>query len=525
MTAVTAVEKRGRVANLPAQQLLHQAFAFTAKRLGNKLAFIDSNTGRRLTYKESLIAALLLARYLKRFDDHYIGVLLPNSAGSTLAVLAILFAGKVPVMINYSTGAEQNCRYAREKCGFRTIISAGALLKKINCPQLDDMILIEQVLGSLTALQKVRAALKSMLPLGLLLAGSARAKPDDTAVIMFTSGSEKSPKGVELSHRNIYADVRAMCGAVTLYEDDIMLSILPLFHVFGFTVTFWMPMVTGMTVVIYGNPLDFKKVAQLIKDEKPTLQVATPYFLSGYLKQSQPGDFSSLRLVIAGADKCPEGLYKDYQAQHGLEVHEGYGATETSPVASVNTFGANKPGSLGKPLPGVQVRIVDLNDGSVLGVDEEGKIQIKGDTVMKGYFQDVEETALHIEDGWYETGDMGVIDSDGFLWHRGRLKRFVKIGGEMVSLVRLEMELEKLLPNDCECCAVEIPGGKRGAQIAVAVNREVDGRALKEQLQQQLPAISLPKAFYVLDELPKMGSGKIDFRAATEQVRQRIESE
>ncbi len=501
------------------QQPLHHAFIRTAKHAGGKTAFIDRNTGRRLSYKESLIAALLLARYLKRFPDDYIGVMLPNSVACTLAILGTLLAGKVPVMLNYSTGAEQNCRYAMEKCGFRTILSTASLLRRIDCPQLAGMVLIEEVLAGISAWEKTTAALRALLPAKLLqLINPGRL--DDTAVIMFTSGSEKAPKGVELSHRNIYSDILAIYHAVDdLHDGDIMLSVLPLFHVYGFTVTFWLPMVAGMCVVLHGNPLEFKTVVQIIREEKPSLMVATPYFLSGYLRQAQRGDFASLRLVIAGADKCPEKLYKEYLQTHAIEILEGYGATETSPVVSVNLVGANKPGSLGKPLPGVQVRIVALDTGRELPRGGEGKIQVKGETVMKGYFQDLEQTALHIEDGWYETGDMGLLDSDGFLWHRGRLKRFIKVGGEMVSLVQIESEVEKLLPPACDCCVVEVPDGKKGSQIVVALSQETDTKQLRDALKSRLPPVALPRRFCVLPELPKMGSGKIDFRATTELVR------
>lgn len=203
-------------------------------------------------------------------------------------------------------------------------------------------------------------------------------------------------------------------------------------------------------------------------------------------------------------------------------MYEGYGTTETSPVISVNLPGASKPGSVGRPLPGVHVKITDINTGKELHANQEGKVLVKGELVMKGYLGDVEETALRIEDGWYETGDMGVLDEDGYLWHRGRLKRFVKIGGEMVSLVMVEDELQQILPEDVECCVVEIPDARRGASIAVALNHEVDRKIVLDKLARRLPALALPRHFFVFEELPKMGSGKVDFRRTAELVMVRI---
>jgi acyl-[acyl-carrier-protein]-phospholipid O-acyltransferase/long-chain-fatty-acid--[acyl-carrier-protein] ligase len=202
---------------------------------------------------------------------------------------------------------------------------------------------------------------------------------------------------------------------------------------------------------------------------------------------------------------------------------EGYGATETSPVVSTNLPGANKPGSVGRVLPSVRVKIVDINSGETLPPGGEGTILVKGDLVMKGYFDDLEETSLRIKDGWYETGDMGVLDEEGYLWHRGRLKRFVKIGGEMVSLVRIESLLMGALPEGIDCCVVEVPDSLKGARIVAALTQDINEKKILKLLAADLPSIALPKQFVVLDEFPKMGSGKIDFRTITEMVRQKLQ--
>ncbi|MFQ5753095.1 MAG: AMP-binding protein, partial [bacterium] len=204
-------------------------------------------------------------------------------------------------------------------------------------------------------------------------------------------------------------------------------------------------------------------------------------------------------------------------------LYEGYGATETAPVIATNTPECNRAGSVGKPLPNVKVRIENYETGKECTSGEVGKILVKGDVVMKGYFDDLEETSMRFRSGWYDTGDMGYLDGDGYLWHAGRLKRFVKIGGEMVSLVRVENVLEKLLPQDAACCVVEIPEAIKGAKIVAAVTQKIDEKAVLKNMARQLPNIALPKQFVVVDELPEMGSGKIDFRTTTEMVRNLIQ--
>jgi len=233
-------------------------------------------------------------------------------------------------------------------------------------------------------------------------------------------------------------------------------------------------------------------------------------------------DFKSVRLIVSGADKCPDVLRKEFQDKHGITLYEGYGATETSPVISTNTPEHNKPGSVGKVLPDVMVHIENYETGKECGPGEVGRILVKGELVMQGYLDDFEETSMRIRHGWYDTGDMGYLDADGFLWHSGRLKRFVKIGGEMVSLVRVEDVLQKCLPQNITCSVVEVPDALKGVRIVAAVTEKVDEKKIMKQMAEQLPNIALPRQFVVIEELPKMGSGKVDFRTVTEMVQEII---
>ena len=502
--------------------ILHYEFVKSAREYGKKLAIIDRTTGTKVSYSKALIASLILANKFKKYKENFIGIMIPTSAGSFLSILGVLMAGKVPVIINYSTGAAENCEYAQNKIGFKTIITSRALLEKINCRFVDGMVYIEDIMKEISVTDKLSAALKSKLPVKMICNLFPPANIDDTVVILFTSGSEKEPKAVQLTHRNIGSNVIDAINVFKLTSDDIIMSILPLFHVFGYTINFWLPLIGKMTAVTYANPLDYKKVPTIMREEKVTMIAGTPIFFAGYLRESKPGDFESVRIMVAGADKTSDWLRHGYQEKHGKVLLEGYGATETSPVVSANTPEDNRPGSIGKVFPSVQVKIEDIDTGEPLPSGREGKIMVKGDLVMKGYFDDIEETSLHIRDGWYDTGDMGMLDEDGFLWHRGRLKRFVKIGGEMISLVKTESVLEEILPDEVSCCVVEIPDSMKGARLVVAVTTKLDEKKIIRELSKKLPPIAIPKQFVVFSELPKMGSGKLDFRTITDMVKKKL---
>lgn len=502
--------------------ILHEEFIKIAKKNGKKNAVIDRGREKRVTFGKSLIAALMLSEKFQAYKKGFVGVMIPNSAGAMLTTLGVLMSGRVPVMINYSTGASENCEYAQKKCGFKTIITSKALIEKIGCRLVPGMVFIEDVMESISTLNKLKAALKSKMPFNVIRRSLPKSHEEDNVVILFTSGSEKDPKAVQLTHKNIAANVVDIFESLKFNDDDIMLGNLPLFHVFGYTANFWLPLLQGLSVVTYPNPLEYKKVVQIIREEGVTLMLGTPVFFNGYLRQSEPGELSSVRIAVAGADKCPDVLREGYNKKHGITLLEGYGCTETSPVISVNLPNANKPGSTGKPLPTVKVKIVDITSGDELARGQEGKLLTKGDHVMKGYFDDLEETSLRIKDGWYDTGDMGMVDEDGYVWHRGRLKRFAKIGGEMVSLVRVESVLTDLLPPDTDCCVVEIPDYLKGAKVIAAITSSIDEREILKKMSSELPNLSLPKEFLIIDELPKMGSGKINFRKVTEIVKEKF---
>jgi len=503
---------------------LHYQFVRIAKQQNKKLAIIDRGVNRKFTYSRSLTASLILADKLRRIDDTFVGIMLPPSAAAAIAILALLMVGKTPVLLNYSTGIQANVEYARKRCDFETVITAKALVERLHAPKLEGIIYIEDLLNSVSLFDKAKGALFAGRSADRILSRFSNPDINSTAAILFTTGSELEPKVVPLTHRNIIANLEALSQIYPFASDDSMLASLPFFHVFGLATTMWLPFRFGMTIVTYVNPMDYKTICTIIHEERPTYLVGTPSFLSGYLHHSNPGDFTSLKLIVTGADKCPDSLRQAYKEKHGLTIYEGYGTTETSPIITVNTPDRSRPGSVGWVLPNLQIRMEHYDTGKDCGIGEIGKIFVKGESVFSGYFDDFEATARSFHNGWYDTGDMGYMDADGFLWHVGRLRRFVKIGGEMVSLIRVEEELEKVLSPDISFCVVELSDAIKGAKIIAAINRQIDERKILSELANQLPAIALPKRFVVLDDLPKMSSGKTDFKKITTLVQDAIRS-
>lgn len=493
--------------------LLHLKFIETAKKFRKKIAVYDQATGKDLTYEKMLLASLLLVNKINRFPGYYLGVMIPTSAGCMLTILAALMTGKIPVMINYSTGARENSIYAQEKCGITTIITSKKLLTKINIKPVNGMVFIEDIMKSITITEKMKALMQTKFPVSIIKGLVHHGKPEDTSVILFTSGSEKEPKAVQLSHSNIAQQCTVLPDLINIIPQDIFAAVLPLFHVFGLTTNFWLPMLMGCSVVTHANPLEYRSIVESIKKYRITVLIGTPTFFFGYAKRANGKDLSSLKVAIAGADKVTDNLRAIFKKDHGIDVLEGYGTTETSPVIAVNRPYANRHGSVGQAVPGCQIKIIDRETDELLGTGMQGKIFVKGDLVMKGYLGDIEETSLHIHAGWYDTGDMGFIDDDGYLWHMGRLKRFVKIGGEMVSLVKVEEELSHLLPDDVVCCVVDVPNPIKGSEIVAAITTgEIDQKKIIKQLKKVLPTIAVPKNFHVIEDIPLMGSGKVAFR-------------
>jgi len=492
---------------------LHHRFIQTAKKFGKKIAVYDIATSKDVPYERMLIISLIFAKKFKKINSKYVGVMVPTSAGCMLTNIGLLMAGKIPVMINYATGAIENAIYAQEKCSFETIISSQKLLEKLNLQPIDGMIFLEDIAASIKLFDKLPALIKSKGSAKKIIKSVHHGDIDETAVILFTSGSEKEPKAVQLTHKSIMHNVKGIPEIMDLGPDDIFLANLPLFHVFGITANYWLPLVLGSSIVAYPNPLDYKIICGLIKQYKVTVMAGTPSFYYGYLKKSKKGDFDSMKIAISGADTLTNQIFDGFLEKHNLTILNAYGTTETSPAISINTPNENKIGSIGKPIPDVQVKILHIDTDEELPANSVGKILVKGDMVMKGYLGDLEETSLRIHKGWYDTGDMGLVDEDGYIWHKGRLKRFVKVGGEMISLVKVEEVLNKYLPDEVICCVVDVPNPTKGADVVAAITTgEIDTKSILKKMAKELPAIAIPREFHIFEDIPMMGSGKVNFR-------------
>ena len=495
---------------------IQQKFVKTAKKQGKKVAIHDQILAKDFSYQQILIISLILSARFRKLDSTHIGILIPTSAGAILSILATFMAGKIPVMINYATGAENNCQYAQKKCQFTPIITSKKFLERRNIHHVPGMIFIEDYIGSITTVDKIIGLIKSLLPQLFIHKGAI----EDDALILLTTGSEKDPKAVRLSHKNLLHNISSSVEALQYTENDLFITLLPLFHVFGFTSTCILPLTLGCSIVTQPNPLDYKSIVESVKKYRATTLVGTPTFLAGYLNKSQPGDFSSIRIIVAGADKVNLSLRQQFMEKHKLEILEGYGTTETSPVLTVNRPDNNRPGSIGLPIDGISVKIVDVASHKELPPKQEGKIMVRGNSVMKGYLGDPTQTEQVLQNGWYDTGDMGMLDEDGFLWHLGRYRRFIKVGGEMISLVAIEKHLEEILPQGIQCCVVSRPNPSKGTEIIVAITRQVDTMEIKRMLAKRLPPLAIPKDFKYFAELPIMGSGKINFREVERMCQQ-----
>jgi len=507
---------RKRGATLPAR------FVRLARRHWSKFAMADS-TGRELTYGRALTAALLLASEVRRKTDSQkmIGLLLPATVGGALANLGVSLAGKVPVNLNF-TGGKEAMAYAAAQCEIRTVITSKVFLAKAKLEAPEGSIYLEDIMASLTKAQKLFALIKARIaPAGWL---TPKGDPDSLATVIFSSGSTGVPKGIMLSHFNLATNVDAVLQLFWLDERDRIIGVLPLFHSFGFMATIWLPLFTGGGVVYHPNPTDAKVIGELIHKYQGTFLLSTPTFCGTYMRKCTREQFASLRFVVVGAEKLREPLRKEFQETFGIDLLQGYGMTEMSPVVAVNSPDfqdkkypqiGTKHGTVGLPIPGVAVRIVDPETKEPLPTGQEGMLLVKGPNRMLGYLNQPERTAQVFHGDWYITGDMAKVDEDGFLAITDRLSRFSKVGGEMVPHLLVEELISKVC-GDAPCVVTGLPDERKGERLAVLYT---DPTITPEELWHRLSATDLPKLWlpkleniHHVDELPLLGTGKLDLR-------------
>jgi len=543
-STATSQEARQAVQDLSAEaferrkshmQTLPRSFLHTARRHAFRFAMADGQTPK-LNYFAVLARTLFLARRLRKYwrGQEMVGVLLPPSIPGALVNLAAMLTGKVPVNMNY-TASNETLESCAKQCNLKTVITARAFLERVHVQPPGEAIFIEDLAKNPRLGERVCAALAACLPARILekFAGAERqVRLDDVATIIFSSGSTGEPKGVVLTHYNVAANVEQLNQVFLLHSNDRIMGILPFFHSFGFTGTLCLPAATGIGVVFHPNPLDSRVIGALINKYAVTMLLATPTFLNAYTRRCEPEEFGSLRFVMASAEKLPERVAQAFEDHFGIRPLEGYGCTECSPAVTVNTIdfraasfrqvGA-KRGSIGHPLPGMTVKIVDPDTLQTLSVNQPGLLFVRGPNVMRGYLNRPEKTAEVLRDGWYNTGDIAMLDEDGFLRVTDRLSRFSKIGGEMVPHIKVEDKLHELAgAADQMFLVTAVPDEKKGERLIVlhTLPEEQLGECLGRLAKCDLPALWRPRPdqFVRIEKLPYLGTGKLDLRKAREMA-------
>jgi acyl-[acyl-carrier-protein]-phospholipid O-acyltransferase/long-chain-fatty-acid--[acyl-carrier-protein] ligase len=496
---------------------------------------VDRTVERReLSAAKLLAAAAALSRHLQAtVPEKRVGIVLPPGAGATIANLAVMCAGKTPVNLNFTAGraaAEASLRLGEIK----TVLTADAMRAKIpHFPFPESTLDLRQ---AIEAAGGKGAIMPWLLATWLLpnqwvatLLGLPRTGDREEAALLFTSGSAGEPKGVVLTHRNILANCAQVSSLSILPKTATMIGCLPVFHSFGFTVTVWYPLLRGCLLVTLPSPLDTRKIVEAIQQEKATVMIGAPTFIRPLLKKATREELATLDLVVTGAEKLPQDLYEAFLQQFGIEILQGYGLTETSPVTNVNQHHppittstaehqlGKRTGSVGRLMPGMTARIVDPDTGEDLPASSTGMVWLRGANVFSGYLKDPEKTAAALKDGWFVTGDLGRFDEDGFLYIEGRLSRFSKLGGEMVPHGTIEQRIIELFGwTDSETATAVVtgvPDPMKGEALVLLTTQDVTAEELRARLLEAgLPNLWIPKIVRKVPQIPLLGTGKTDLK-------------
>jgi acyl-[acyl-carrier-protein]-phospholipid O-acyltransferase/long-chain-fatty-acid--[acyl-carrier-protein] ligase len=508
----------------PRRRSLAEHFVATARKNWRSRCISDS-TGKQLNYGRTLVSAVALSAEINKLaqGQDKIGILLPPSAGGVLANLAIAILGKVSVNLNY-VSSEQARERAVKQCGLKCVISSRDFVEKLQgLSATQGLVFLEDIVEKITSDSKLKAYLRARLLPRWILTNAGGFSADDLATVIFTSGSGGWPKGVMLSHHNILSNIEAARMVFRIRPDDDVCAVLPFFHSFGFTCTLWLPLVSGVSAAYVANPLDGKVVGRMARQSHSTLLFGTPTFLLNYVRKAEREDFAGLRCVVVGAEKLKDSVADSFETTFGIRPLEGYGATELSPVVTLNVPDVevggvyqvgNKPGTVGHPIPGVAVKIVDIDSREPLAIGQEGLLMVKGPNIMLGYLGLEKESADIIKDGWYDTGDIAKVDEDGFLTLTDRLSRFSKIGGEMVPHLGIEQVYLKALGTGEQVVAVtSVPAARKGEELVVLYLEQAgDVEKLHKIItESELPNIFKPRPdnYVKINSMPVLGSGKL----------------
>lgn len=525
---------------LRSQKPLQYQWIDRAKENLSKLCIADS-TGKELTNFKFISAVLIFARKLWRRlrADENVAVLLPSSAAGAIANMTLFVLGKKIINLNY-TSSKQTMDLSIKKADVKTVITSRTFLERLKLKNFDfedvvahRAIFLEDLGAGISKKDKLLAAFCALvLPAWLLkLLYFKKTSISDTATIIFSSGSEGEPKGIELTHKNLVANIKQTIDLLNFRKDDTMINSLPIFHSFGMTVTMFLPLCEGVTAISIPDPTDSGTIGKMVAKYKGSIFFGTSTFFRLYTRSKKltPLMLGSVRMAIAGAEKLRPDVRRDFKVKFGIDIFEGYGTTETAPVVAVNMPSAldatfdelvfNKEGTVGLPIPGTIVKIVDPDTKAELAVGQDGMIIIGGAQVMKGYYKDPQKTseAILTLDGirYYKSGDKGHIDEDGFISITDRYSRFAKIGGEMISLGSTEEELAKIFGEEIDFVAVNVADAKKGETIVLLYTGELGSEDLASRVKASaMIPLMQPSAYFRVDELPKLGSGKSDFAKA-----------
>jgi acyl-[acyl-carrier-protein]-phospholipid O-acyltransferase/long-chain-fatty-acid--[acyl-carrier-protein] ligase len=492
---------------------LFQAFVMALKDFGDNSPAVEDALGNSWTWRRLMIGARVLGAKIARRTrrGEIVPLLLPNANAVAATFIGLQSAARVPAMLNYTAGPAivvSACRtvQARIAVASRAFVEKAELQVTVDAMEAAgiEILWLEDVAKTVGPGDKALALLLHRLPI-------EKSKPDDPALVLFTSGSEGQPKGVVLSHANLLANCAQARARIEFSKEDRVFNVLPVFHSFGMLGGMILPLVYGPRLYLYPSPLHYKMIPQAVKRWKPTIMFGTDTFLTGYARTAKDADFSSLRLVVAGAEAVREETRRVWKERFGATVLEGFGMTEAAPVVAVNTPDENRPGTVGKLLPGIETRLEPVE-----GIASGGRLMVRGPNVMLGYMRAEQPGVIEPPaDGWHDSGDVVEIDAEGYVAVKGRVKRFAKIAGEMVSLGAVELLVQGLWPEESHA-VVSVPDKRKGERVVLVTTA---GNANRDLLASETRAkgyteLMVPAGIVKVPQIPLLGTGKTDYPGA-----------
>ena len=504
---------------------IFDALLNAADRYGEDLTIIEDIHREPATYKDLITRSVILGRAIRSdsIQGEHIGLLLPNIIGTVVTFIALQYLGRVPAMLNYTSGIQailQACKTGRIKTVYtsrRFIENANLHALAKDLEQQLNIIYLEDLKQRISIIDKVTGLLRSKFIHWHYHHSIGKINPDDPAMILFTSGSEGTPKGVVLSHSNVLSNYAQVSCHIDFQPTDIMFSCLPLFHTFGLNGGCLMPLLGGSKIFLYPTPLHYRIIPEMVYELGVTILFGSNTFFKGYARHAHPFDFHTVRYVVAGAEALRKDTQELWMDKFGIRILQGYGVTETSPVISVNTPMMNKTGTGGRAMTDIECYLEPVE-----GIDDGGRLIVKGPNIMLGYLLhdtngEIIPPATSRGPGWYDTGDIASIDDDGFITILGRAKRFAKVGGEMISLTAVEELAAKTWPEFTHA-AVNLPDEKKGEKILLITNNK---EATRKQIQEharknKIGELYIPKKIVLTEEFPLLATGKTDYTTLTE---------